>query len=217
VTEYARRLGTLGEALTCAASAGSDTALSASEAANLAERAERLVAGRRHPAISADVLSNLAIYYGRSGDPARGMEYCREALALARECEALVSIHTARMWLVRLADMDGHDDPLPIVHEALADAYRDWAWVHVWTMVAAAAAWWANHGRLDAAGVALGYLNAHRLGTFSDEATMATLAALQLHPEAATGLALGQRLDRDELVAYVLSNTASNLDSHIVN
>jgi hypothetical protein len=201
-------LDTIGKALIFAVTAAHDATIAPSEAADLAERAERLIAGRDHPARSADILSNLAVYYSRAGDPARGIEHCLEAISLARDCEALVSVHTARMLLVRLAVMGGQDDLLTVVHEALADARRDGAWVHVWTMVAAIAGWWANHGRLDAAAVAIGYLNTHELGTFSDDATHATIAAVSSHPDAVKSLEQGQRLDRDEVVAFVLTNTA---------
>ena len=77
-------LGTFGDAIMSAAIAGQEATDDPSGAAEWAHRAETLIVGRRNPALSADVLSNLALYYGLAGDPARGVECCREALALAR-------------------------------------------------------------------------------------------------------------------------------------
>jgi hypothetical protein len=60
-------LGEFGDALMSAIIAGQEVITDPASAAQWAQHAETLVAGRRNPALCADVLSNLAVYYALAG------------------------------------------------------------------------------------------------------------------------------------------------------
>ena len=106
--------------------------------------------------------------------------------------------------LAQVAAMGGVDDPTAILRDAIGEAYRDRIWFEVWIMIEAQARWWANHDHLEAAAIAVGYLDAHQVGSMSHGSTDATRAAVRAHPDADHWLAFGATLDRDQLVAYVL-------------
>jgi hypothetical protein len=205
-------LGRFGDALTSAILAAQGVGIDPLVAAEWAARAEPLIADRRNPALTADVLSNLGLYYGLTGDLARGLECCRQAIVLARETEARVSVHTARAWISQLATMGGVDDPAPILRDMIADARRDGVWLHVWMVIAALAGWWAAHGEPHAAAVIVGHLDAHGLGEFGNDTVAATRTEVLSHPGAHEWLASGARLDREDLVTYVLG-LGSNTDA----
>jgi tetratricopeptide (TPR) repeat protein len=200
-------LGLFGDAITSAILAGLETAVDPARAAELARRAETLLTDLQNPGLSADVLSNLGLYYGLAGDPARGLDYCRRALVLARANDARISVHTANAWLAQLALMGDLDDPTPTLREALAGAYQDRVWLHVWTIVAAMASWWATHDHIEAAGISVGYLDAHEFGTYGPDTIAATRARVENDAAGDRWLALGARLGLDQFVAYILEGT----------
>jgi hypothetical protein len=155
------------------------------------------------------VLSNLGLYYGLAGDPARGIASCRAAIELARQHDARVSIHTAHSFLTQLAVMDLDADPIPVLCEALERAHADRVGLHTGMIVTALATWWTAHGQREDAAIAVGHLDAHRLrgyGSYSlDHSVDATRATtLESRPELEPWLSRGAALDRDEFVRYVL-------------
>ena len=120
------------------------------------------------------MLARLGRYYGLTGDTARGIDYCRQALALAQDHDIPFSRNNARTMLARLASSGGVDDATPAFREAIEGAYQDRYWV---------------------------FLDAHGLGTLDPM----TSAVLDTHPDTARWLAQGARLDRDQLVVYILN------------
>ncbi len=199
-------LGLFGNAMTAAILACQEIAIDPSRAAALAEHAEEALIGFRNQAFSVDVLSNLGLYYGLAGDPIRGLDYCRRALTLARAHDARVSVHTANAWIAQLSLMGRLDDPIPALRDALAGAHHDRVWMHVWTIVAALAASWADSGHLEAAAICVGYLDAHHFGTYGPDNIGGTRTRVETDPHAQEWLAHGAHLDRDQLVAYLLDD-----------
>jgi len=169
-------------------------------AARWAGRAEALIASRQNPLVAAEVLNTLGRYYGLVGDPARGVEYCREALALAETHDLARHRIYSRNALAQLAAAGGLHDPLPAFRDAVAGAYADRAWYDLWPSLPILAAWWTSHDQPEAAAVIVGHLDAHHIAS-TDETTRTTLRS---HPNADRWLAHGAQLDREQLVAYVL-------------
>jgi hypothetical protein len=80
---------------------------------------------------------------------------------------------------------------------------RDWGLT--WAAVEALAVYWARLGRLEAAAVLLGHLQAHGLshGMLLEQRRQ-TQQVLADTPDAHLWISRGARLDRDELIRYVL-------------
>jgi hypothetical protein len=171
-------------------------------AAQRARRAEELIASSRNPVLRTEVLSVLTRYYSLSGDPVRGIECCREALALAEEHHLVRGIHHARNALAQLSARGGPDDPAPALHAAIARAYADRAWYDLWPTVPVLAEWWMAQSQSDRAAVVIGYLDAHHLASVDD--TIRSL--LDSGPDIDRALAFGARLDRDQFIAYILEH-----------
>jgi hypothetical protein len=198
-------LGEFLDAIMSAFLASRDVATDPAGAAVRARHAEALIADRRNPAMTADTLSNLSLYYAHAGDPDRGVDYCRQAITVAREHDAPVCVHTAHGYLAQLAVTGGADDPVHTLCEAIKDAYRDRSWMHVWGIVAALAVWWVTHDQPEPAAVTVGYLDAHHIShVFGHDHVDAARAALSENADSGPWLAYGAGLDRDQMVAYVL-------------
>ena len=171
-----------------------------SEAARLAGRAERLIGATRNPALSAEVLSMLARYHGRIGQPTRGLTYCHEALALADEHHLAYCRNSARAALAFLTSNQRIPAAPLEIADALAGAYDDRLWFWVWQSVGTAARWLANAGELEAAAVLIGHLDAHDHGNVS--AGLREL--IDALPDGWAPASRGARLHRDSIVAFAL-------------
>ena len=192
--------GTVLEALTTALLAYRSFPSDPIGAAGWADRTESLIATRSHPIAAAEALSFLAIYYGLAGDPQRGVDCCREALAIAEAFDIPRNRNTARDSLARLAASGALENPAPILRQAIIGTYQGRQWADVWLVVSALANWWATQGQLEPATVITGHLDTHGLASV-DEPTRQRLAA---HTSAQDWLTHGRRLDRDQLIAYIL-------------
>ncbi|MFN0028012.1 MAG: AfsR/SARP family transcriptional regulator [Acidimicrobiales bacterium] len=174
-------------------------------AAGFAQRAERLIGSTRNPALSAEVLSMLARYHGRIGDPTRGAACAREALALADEHGLAYCRNSARAALGFLTSMQGAAGAPADIAEALAGAHRDRLWFWVWQSIGTAARWLAHAGDLDAAAVLVGHLDAHDHGNVG-----ASLRGLiDSRPDGYAARSRGARLHRDSIVASALERLAA--------
>jgi hypothetical protein len=197
--------GSFGDAITSSILAGLEFVIDPPAAAQWAQRAETLIASGRSPALVADVLSNLSLYYALAGDPRTGIDYCQRALALARTYDARVSVHTAHMRLAQLAAMGALEDPTPILRDAIADAYHEHVWVHLWSMVAGVAQCWARQDRLEEAGVLIGHLDTNHFRSWGSDTLEETRAAVAQDPDAARWLAQGAQLNGEELVVFIVN------------
>ena len=96
------------------------------------------------------------------------------------------------------------------MRSAVADAFADRAWHDLWPTMPILAQWWTTQGQAATAAVIIGYLDSHHL-TSVDEAIrtrLGTGASIQKAQER------GARLDRDQLVAFVLEHVpAAGRDS----
>jgi predicted ATPase/class 3 adenylate cyclase len=169
-------------------------------AAKWARRAEDLIAINRHPVLRTEVLSCLTRYYSLIDDSARGVECAREALAVAEEFHLTRSAHNARNALAQLAARGGPQDPVPVIRAAIAEAYADRDWYDLWPTMPFLAEYWIRHKQSEDAAVVIGYLDSHHLFSVSDEAR----EPLGSDPALRLSQAHGARLDRDQLVAFVL-------------
>lgn len=105
-----------------------------------------------------------------------------------------------------LAMMRDAEDAPQALHDALSWMYTKRDWMNVWPIVEATAMYWARTGRPEPAGVLLGHLEANDVhhAMFVSERQHASVA-LRRHPSAGSWTAQGRDLDRDQVVAYALS------------
>ena len=68
------------------------------------------------------------------------------------------------------------------------------------------AEWWIATNQADNAAVVIGYLDAHHLASVDDT----TRALLGTEPDIDRALNRGARLDREQLIAYVLDHLAAD-------
>ena len=175
-------------------------------AALRARRAEELIASSRNPVLRCEVLANLGRYYSFIGEPARAIECCREALALAEEHQLVRGIHHAGNALAQLAARGRWDDAAPVLQAALARSFADRAWYDLWPTMPVLAEWWLANQQSDNAAVVIGYLDAHHLASADDT----TRALLGTGPDLDRALTRGAHLDRDQLIAYILDHLAAD-------
>jgi hypothetical protein len=165
-----------------------------------ARRAEDLIATHRHPMMRTEALSCLARYYSLVGNPTRGIECAQEALALAEEVSLTREGHNARNALAQLAARGGLDTAVPALRAAVAEAYADRAWYDLWPTMPFLAEWCIAHEHTTTASVVVGFLDAHHLMSINDE----TRQRLGNGSDIQQALEKGARLDRDQLVTFIL-------------
>lgn len=205
--------GDFGDAFWSAIVAFLDATRDPTTAAESAHRAERLIGATRHPALSAEVLSMLARYHARAGEPTRGVACCQEALALADEHGLAYCRNSGRAALAYLTAMQGAAGAPAEIAEALSGAYRDRLWFWVWQSIGTAARWLAHAGDLDAAAVLIGHLDAHAYGNVS----ASLRRSIEALPDDWAPTSSGARMHRDAIVTFALqrltgaSLTKSNL------
>jgi predicted ATPase/class 3 adenylate cyclase len=171
-------------------------------AAQWARRAEDLIAASGHPMLRTEVLSGLTRYYSLVGNPTRGLECAHEALALAEEVGLTREAHHARNALAQLAARGGLDNAVPALRAAVTAAYADRAWYDLWPTMPVLAEYWIANGHRDAAAVVVGYLDSYHLFSLGDAAR----DRLGRGPDVRLGKDKGAKLDRDQLVAFVLGH-----------
>jgi hypothetical protein len=175
-------------------------AIDPAAAAQWARRAEDLIARHRHPMMRTEALSCLARYYSLVDNPTRGIECAQEALALAEEVSLTREAHNARNALAQLAARAGLDTAAPAMRAAVAEAYADRAWYDLWPTMPFLAEWCIAHEHTTTAAVVVGFLDAHHLMSINDE----TRQRLGNGSDIQQALEKGARLDRDQLVTYIL-------------
>jgi predicted ATPase len=158
-----------------------------------ARRAEDLIARSRHPMMRTEALSCLTRYYSLVGNPTRGIECAQEALALADEAGLTREGHNARNALAQLAARGGLETAVPAMR-------ADRAWYDLWPTMPVLAEYWIAHYQFDPAAVVVGYLDSHHLFSVNDD----TRQRLGTGPEVQQALEKGARLERDQLVTFVL-------------
>jgi hypothetical protein len=168
-----------------------------------AAHASAIAAAHQNPQLSADVAFLLGLYHGMTGDPTRGLAYCRDSLALTEAYDLPRSRNAARQLLAQVAMLGGLDDPVPLVREAIEAAHRQRLWWDLSPTIRMLARWWIGHGQAEPAAVVVGYLDAHGLAAAPSRGVLQQLRA---DPAAQQGLAQGAQLDRDELVAHILAH-----------
>jgi hypothetical protein len=178
-------------------------------AATSAQRAETLIAVSHNAALRTEGLGALARYYSLVGEFTRGIECCREAVALSEQYHLVRGIHHARNALAQLLMRTGTEDPLSALKDAILGAYNDRSWYDLWPTMPALAQWWIEHGQANAAAVIIGYLDAHHLASVDDD----TRQRLGNSADIQRALENGARLDRDQLVAFVLEHLPVTSDN----
>ena len=106
--------------------------------------------------------------------------------------------------------MTDSDDAIPALHDAITRLLAGRNWMTLWSVVGAAALYRARMGRAEPAAVLLGHLEANHIqsATFVDERAQ-TLTTLRAGPDAQEWLDHGATLERDQLVAYALSQLSA--------
>jgi predicted ATPase len=167
-----------------------------------AQRSETLIAAYRHAVLRSEVLGNLSRYYALVGDASRGIDYCRENIALAEEHQLPRGVHHARNALAQLLMRTETEDPIPALREAISGASHARSWYDLWPTMLILAEYWMTRNQPDAAAVLVGYLDSHHLITVNDT----TRELLGSSPDVRLAQEQGARLDRDQLVAFVLEH-----------
>ena len=108
------------------------------------QRAETLIASAPQPDLSRDVLATLASYHERTGDPAAGSTTAEKPSRSPTTHDLPRTRSLARITLARLYATGGLDDPTPAFRDAIAGAYTDRAWNHLWHASRDLAEWWAD-------------------------------------------------------------------------
>jgi predicted ATPase/class 3 adenylate cyclase len=173
--------------------------------AAFAQRAEALIATSPNAVLRGEVLSTLSRYYSLIGEHSRAIECCREGLALAEEHHLVRGVHHARNALAQLVARSGAEDPAPVLRAAIAGTYADRSWYDLWPTVPVLAEWWAAHNQPDDAAVVIGFLEAHHLASVDDT----TRSLLGTGPDMERALARGVRLNRDQLIGYILEHLST--------
>jgi predicted ATPase len=171
-------------------------------AARLARRAEELIASSPNPALRSEALHALGLYYSLTGEAARAIECCQEALTLAEEHQVLRCIHRASNALAQIAARARSDDATPALHAAITRTVADRVWYDLWPTMPVLAEWWLASNQADHAAVVIGYLDAHHLPSVDDT----TRSQLGTGPDIDRALTRGAHSDRDQLIAYILEH-----------
>ena len=163
-------------------------------------RAEAIAAAKGNPLLSADVLFLGGVLNGLAGDPARGVEHCRQALAIAQDVNLPRSRDAARNALAQVALMGGLEDPTPVIRDAVVGSSTERLWFDLWPTIRAYVRWLASQEQFEPAMVIVGHLDANGLAGAAGSA----LDRLRSRSGAEQLLQQGGRLDRDQFVAYLL-------------
>jgi hypothetical protein len=92
------------------------------------------------------------------------------------------------------------------LHAAITRSFADRAWYDLWPTMPVLAEWWLANNQSDNAAVVIGYLDAHHLASVDDT----TRSRLGTGPDIDRALIRGTRLDREQLIAYVLEHLAAD-------
>jgi hypothetical protein len=104
---------------------------------------------------------------------------------------------------------DASDAERSLLH-AVRRLYASRDWLNTWPSVEALALYWMRIGHLQDATVLLGHLQAHGIGhAMFIKQRRQTQEALADTPDTHRWMSRGARLDRDELIQYVLTTPGS--------
>jgi predicted ATPase/class 3 adenylate cyclase len=182
-------------------------------AEGLVALAQRLATPLDNPTLDAAVTHATGILERSRGHYQAASDHYVRALALAERSGNLAIqqlIPVAQAFVAVLTDAHDADSSLL---GTLRRLYGSRDWFATWPTVEALALYWMEHRRLEEAAVLLGHLQAHgiRYSVFVEQRRHAE-QALADAPEAHPWMARGARLDRDQLIRYVLA-TQSQQDN----
>ncbi|MCU1502845.1 MAG: cyclase, partial [Ilumatobacteraceae bacterium] len=176
-------------------------------AEELLARTQRLAAPLQNPALDAVVAYATGAVARSAGHYESAADHYVRALALAERSGNLLMQGILPMSQAFLAvTTDAHDAERSLLH-AVRQLYESRDWQDTWPSVEALALYWMKIGHLEHATVLLGHLQAHGIShAVFIEQRRQTQEALADTPDAHRWMSRGARLDRDELLQFVLTN-----------
>ena len=181
-----------------AASAALDTVV------ELAHRARSLAAPLRNPVLDAWVDCLLGTAEFAVGDRAGAVAAWRRAQSAGAQASPFIEV-IATMSLATVAASElGDESPSNAYRGAIRRLATLRVWSHLWIAVESLAAYWADIGRLEEAGVLLGHLDAHGRHSVNQARRRLRAAARVAEEHKGTEwLDQGRALDRTSLLTYI--------------
>jgi hypothetical protein len=174
-------------------------------AGELLLHAQRLAAPLDNPALDAVVMWAKGIVARAEGRYEAAADCFVRAVALAARSGNLLMQGIAFTSQAVMAAMTDAHDAERFLLDTVLRVYEFRDWMNTWPPVEALALHWMRIGHVEEATIVLGHLEAHGIGhaTFIEQRRQ-TQEALAGTPDAHLWIARGARLDRDELIRYVL-------------